>query len=73
MTSGHVSQSGGIISTCEGDEVCEVVSCEICLREIPESVAQSIEGPDYVHHFCGLECLDVWRRKVGKAGEAEKK
>lgn len=38
----------------------EMLSCEVCLSEIPASVAQSLEGPDYVHHFCGLECYDRW-------------
>lgn len=40
----------------------EMLSCEVCLSEIPASVAQSLEGPDYVHHFCGLECYDRWAK-----------
>jgi len=42
----------------------EPVSCEVCLNEIPASVACHAEGPDYVHHFCGLECLALWRDEV---------
>lgn len=38
-----------------------LLSCDICLKEIPASVAQSLEGPDYVHHFCGLECYERWQ------------
>lgn len=49
----------------------EVIACEVCLREIPTSVAKSAEGPDYVHHFCGLECLGQWRGRQ-EAGEGEK-
>jgi hypothetical protein len=41
----------------------EMVACEVCLKEIPESVAQSMEGEDYVHHFCGLECFERWKIK----------
>lgn len=49
----------------------EVIACEICLREIPSSVAKSAECPDYVHHFCGLECLGQWQR-LQEVGEREK-
>lgn len=62
----NVNPEGGAISACENDQACEPVSCEICLKEIPTSVAASIEGPDYVHHFCGLECLGVWRSRTGQ-------
>ena len=51
MLPDHVNPSGSPISTCDDDEVCEVVSCDVCLAEIPASVAQTFEGPDYVHHF----------------------
>ena len=40
-----------------------VLNCEVCLEEIPESVAQSLEGEDYVHHFCGSECFDKWKAR----------
>ncbi len=44
-----------------------VLSCEICLSEIPASVAHSLEGPDYVHHFCGLECYERWQQALSAA------
>jgi len=37
------------------------VSCEVCLKEIPESVAMSSEGNEYTQHFCGIECYERWR------------
>lgn len=37
------------------------VACEICLTEIPESVAMSSEADEYTHHFCGTECYKQWR------------
>ena len=37
------------------------VSCEVCLAEIPESVAMSSEGNEYTQHFCGIECYEKWR------------
>lgn len=39
----------------------ERIQCEICLSEIPGSVAVTVEGPDYVHHYCGLDCFARWR------------
>jgi hypothetical protein len=37
------------------------VACEVCLAEIPESVAMSSEGDEYTQHFCGIECYNKWR------------
>jgi len=36
----------------------EKLSCETCKKEIPQSVALTVEGSDYVHHFCCPECRD---------------
>jgi hypothetical protein len=41
----------------------ENVSCDVCLTEIPESVAMSGEGDEYTQHYCGIECYDKWREK----------
>lgn len=38
----------------------ELLSCEVCLKEVPASVAFSCEGDDYVFNFCGIECHDKW-------------
>ncbi len=62
----HVSPAGAPVLDCDSDEVCELVACEICLREIPASAFASDEVADYVQHFFGLECLEIWRRRVGK-------
>lgn len=39
-----------------------LLSCQICLTEIPASVGSSVEGREYVHYFFGLECLAEWER-----------
>lgn len=39
------------------------IACEVCLKEIPASEASSDEASDYVAHFCGLECHEIWRRQ----------
>jgi hypothetical protein len=37
------------------------VVCDICLKEIPESVAMSSEADEYTQHFCGISCYNQWR------------
>ena len=39
----------------------DLIQCEVCLNDIPGSVGVTVEGADYVHHYCGLECLARWR------------
>lgn len=48
----------------------EMVKCEVCLTEIPETVAETFDGPVYVHYFCGLDCLGKWQeqQKTAKKG-----
>lgn len=57
----NLTHGGALIASCVSDDVCEVVQCEVCMVEVPASVSQSFEGTDYVHHFCGLDCLVLWR------------
>jgi len=40
-----------------------LIDCEICFKEIPDSVATTEEGEDYIVHFCGLECYAAWKEK----------
>lgn len=60
----NLTHEGARIAPCVGEEVCEVVQCEVCMKEVPQSVSQSFEGIDYVHHFCGLDCLGLWRENL---------
>lgn len=55
--------SGAPIASCDDDHSCKVLSCSACLNEIPSDIALSFEGPDYVQHFCGLDCLEIWKRQ----------
>lgn len=42
------------------------IACEVCLKEIPQSVAASHEGDEYAHHFCGTECYNIWKQRSGE-------
>jgi Domain of unknown function (DUF3330) len=58
--------AGALVTSCESDEACEIVSCQVCLKEIPGSAAKNLEGADYVLHFCGLECMHAWEERDKK-------
>ena len=38
----------------------EMLPCEVCLSEIPDSVNMSAEADEYVSSYCGLECYQQW-------------
>ena len=48
-----------------------VVACDICLTEIPESVAFHQEGDEYVQHFCGIECYSQWKEQQSPKQDEE--
>lgn len=52
-----------------------LVTCDVCLAEIPESVAVSQEADEYTLHFCGLDCYSKWKAQrspeKGAAGNNE--
>jgi YHS domain-containing protein len=52
----------GKVETAGGDGL---VACEVCLREIPKSVAECEEGRDYVYYFCGAKCYEKWQALPG--------
>ncbi len=39
----------------------ETLDCKICFDEIPSSVHDSLEGPDYIYHYFGAQCYELWR------------
>ena len=48
-----------------------LIDCEICFKEIPDSVAMTEEGEDYVVHFCGLDCYVAWKEKGEKTQDID--
>ena len=40
------------------------VNCDICAKLVPASEATVAEAVDYFVHFCGLECYDLWQKKI---------
>jgi Domain of unknown function (DUF3330) len=44
----------------------ELISCEVCFREVPVSQAKNEEGSEYVMHYFGLECYSRWKQQSGE-------
>jgi hypothetical protein len=51
------------MNTVKQQVVDELISCEICFREVPVSEAKNEEGTEYVMHYFGLECYSKWKRQ----------
>ena len=49
----------------------KLLTCEVCLKEIPESEAKIPEAEDYILFFCGIDCYDEWRRRKAGSGGPE--
>ena len=49
----------------------EMVTCEMCLKEVPKSEAAVPEAIDYVAYFCGLECYEKWKNQGDKADDQD--
>ncbi len=52
--------------TLPGDIAPTMLDCEVCLQEIPSSVADHAEADDYVANLCGLSCYQQWRQRSEK-------
>lgn len=65
----HLTPAGAKVAQCADEDACMVTRCEVCLKEVPPDAIDVADAQDYVHHFCGLECLDIWRRQGETSGE----
>lgn len=64
MDTPHRTPSGAQIVPCADENTCSVVSCAVCLKEIPADAVRVTDAQDYVHYFCGLDCLEAWRKQA---------
>ncbi|WP_324780476.1 DUF3330 domain-containing protein [Thiobacillus sedimenti] len=60
----HRNPGGAPVVQCADEDTCTVFSCEVCLVEIPPDAVKLMDAQDYVHHFCGLDCLEIWQRQA---------
>lgn len=65
MNTRHRTPGGALVTDCTDDENCTIFSCAVCMKEIPADAIEVADAQDYVHHFCGLECLETWQKQTG--------
>jgi hypothetical protein len=65
MDTRHRTPGGALVAHCTDETSCTVFSCEVCLKEIPADEVKVADAQDYVHHFCGLACLEIWQKQAG--------
>ena len=64
MDTRHLTPAGAVVAQCSDEDACTVLSCEVCLKEIPVDTVRLADAQEYVHHFCGLDCLGVWQKQA---------
>jgi hypothetical protein len=64
----HFNPAGALVAQCSDEDFCTVLRCEVCLEEIPADAVGLSDTQDYVHHFCGLDCLGVWQDRAAMRG-----
>jgi len=69
MDTRHRSPGGALVAQCSDEDSCTVISCAVCLKEIPVDGVGHNDSQDYVHHFCGLDCLETWRKQGATRGK----
>ncbi len=65
MDTQHRNPAGAPVAQCTDEDSCTVFSCEVCLKEVPADAVKVKDAQDYVHHFCGLDCLEAWQKQAG--------
>jgi hypothetical protein len=50
----------------------DLVSCAVCLKEVPRSESTVPEATDYVVYFCGLACYQQWQAQQAQDPQARK-
>lgn len=66
-----INPSGAPVLSCDLDDHCVQVDCETDLPELPDSLADNAEAPDYVAHYCGLDYLAKHVKNSDEVHEAE--
>jgi hypothetical protein len=61
----HRNPAGGLVAQCSDESACTVFSCAVCLKEVPADSIKITDAQNYVLHFCGLHCFEIWQKQAG--------
>lgn len=64
MVPQHLNPAGAPVTQCSDEAACTVVSCAVCMKEVPSDAVKVTDAQDYVLHFCGLDCLERWQKQA---------
>lgn len=64
MKTDNRNPAGAVVAQCVDEAGCTLLACEVCLSEIPADAVKLTDAQDYVHHFCGLGCLETWQKQA---------
>jgi len=65
MNTRNRNPAGAVVAQCADEDGCTRIACEVCLKEVPADAVNVTDAQDYVHHFCGLGCLEIWQKQAG--------
>ena len=64
MDTPHRARTGAPVAQCSDEKACTALTCAVCLKEVPPDAINVTDAQDYVHHFCGLNCLEAWQKQA---------
>ena len=64
MSTHNFNPAGAVVAQCSDEANCTRIACEVCLTEVPADSVNVTDAQDYVHHFCGLGCLEIWQKQA---------
>jgi len=69
MDTRHRTPAGALVARCADEDSCTVFCCDTCLKEVPADAIRVTDAQDYVHHFCGLDCLEAWQKQAEQSNQ----
>lgn len=70
----HAPQTpaGAPITTCDLDETCASLDCDVVLEDFGETLGNTVEGQEFLAHYCGLDYVELLRdRSLPHEGQDE--
>ena len=60
--------AGGKLLPCDMDDACSTLDCEAVMADYGDALLSSVEGEEFVGHYCGVQYLQRATRDKAKQG-----